>query len=307
MSKLSRFLVAAAIISGAAVAAAMHPQWGRSADLVLLFLLLAVLIAAGIFALRSRGTEQRSTGKNLSPGLATLSSAAILAIYAAGYHRTSAVAGGFGEKSDRPNGPVEIASAAVAAASSQPQFEPAAEEPHVPALTTRSAKSQATNHASKSARNPTSMATASTDTPPPVDYSPSESRAPQAHESSSTLAPTAEAPQIANATADPSAQLAASIAPPAPQPKALYKDGTYYGWGSCRHGDIQASVTIQDGKISSTAITQCLTRYSCSWISALPGQVVKRQSPEVDYVSGASQSTDAFYGAIVSALSKAKN
>jgi uncharacterized protein with FMN-binding domain len=88
---------------------------------------------------------------------------------------------------------------------------------------------------------------------------------------------------------------------------ALLKDGTYFGRGSCRHGDIQASVTVQDGKIASTAITQCLTRYSCSWISDLPGQVVKRQSPEVDYVSGATQSTDAFYGAVVSALSKARN
>ena len=306
MGKLSRFLIAAAIISAGAVVAAIHPQWGRSADLALLFLLLAVLIAAGIFALRSRGTDQRSTGKNLSPGLATLSSAAILAIYAAGYHRTSTAAGGFGEKSDRPNGPVEIASAAMAAASSQPQFEPAAEAPHVPALTTRSAKSQATNRPAKHSQDAESATGVSSDVPA-VDYAPSESRAPQAHESPNTLAPTAEAPQIVNTTADPSTPLAASIAPPATQPKALYKDGTYYGWGSCRHGDIQASVTIQDGKISSAAITQCLTRYSCSWISALPGQVVKRQSPEVDYVSGASQSTDAFYGAIVSALSKAKN
>ncbi len=38
----------------------------------------------------------------------------------------------------------------------------------------------------------------------------------------------------------------------------------------------------------------------------LPGQVVSRQSPNVDYVSGATQSTDAFYYAIVDALSKAK-
>jgi uncharacterized protein with FMN-binding domain len=34
--------------------------------------------------------------------------------------------------------------------------------------------------------------------------------------------------------------------------------------------------------------------------------VVKRQSADVDYVSGATQSTDAFYYAIVEALSKAK-
>ena len=38
----------------------------------------------------------------------------------------------------------------------------------------------------------------------------------------------------------------------------------------------------------------------------LPPQVVTRQSPETDYVSGATQSTNAFYYAVVEALSKAK-
>jgi uncharacterized protein with FMN-binding domain len=41
-------------------------------------------------------------------------------------------------------------------------------------------------------------------------------------------------------------------------------------------------------------------------IDMLPPQVAKRQSPDVDYVSGATQSADAFYGAVVEALSKAK-
>jgi uncharacterized protein with FMN-binding domain len=84
------------------------------------------------------------------------------------------------------------------------------------------------------------------------------------------------------------------------------KDGTYLGWGSSRHGDIQASVVIEGGRIASATIAQCLTRYSCSWIAALPPQVVARQSPNVDYVSGATQSTNAFYDAVVDALTKAK-
>ena len=39
-----------------------------------------------------------------------------------------------------------------------------------------------------------------------------------------------------------------------------------------------------------------------------PGQsfFVSRQSPEVDYVSGATESTDAFHDAVADALSKAK-
>ena len=92
-------------------------------------------------------------------------------------------------------------------------------------------------------------------------------------------------------------------APPA-APK--YKDGTYYGWGTSRHGDIQAAVVIENGRIASATIAQCLTRYSCSVISRLPPQVAERQSPEVDYVSGATQSTNAFYYAVVEALGKAK-
>ncbi|HEY6356640.1 MAG TPA: FMN-binding protein, partial [Vicinamibacterales bacterium] len=76
--------------------------------------------------------------------------------------------------------------------------------------------------------------------------------------------------------------------------------------GSSRHGDIQATVVIAEGKIASATITQCLTRYSCSLIAHLQGQVVTRQSADVDYVSGATQSTDAFYYAVADALSKAK-
>jgi uncharacterized protein with FMN-binding domain len=97
----------------------------------------------------------------------------------------------------------------------------------------------------------------------------------------------------------------APLAPPAPA-KPIYKDGTYYGWGTSRHGDIQAAVVIQDGRIATATIAQCLTRYSCSVIAKLPPQVAERQSPETDYVSGATQSTNAFYYAVVEALSKAK-
>jgi uncharacterized protein with FMN-binding domain len=100
-----------------------------------------------------------------------------------------------------------------------------------------------------------------------------------------------------------------AIAPPPPADppaKPRYKDGTYLGWGTSRHGDIQASVVIEDGRILSATIAQCLTRYSCSVIEALPPQVAQRQSPETDYVSGATQSTNAFYYAVVDALSKAK-
>ena len=87
---------------------------------------------------------------------------------------------------------------------------------------------------------------------------------------------------------------------------AGYKDGMYNGWGTSRHGDIQATVMIKDGKIVGAVISECLTQYSCSWISMLPQQVIDRQSAEVDFVSGATQSTNAFYYAVLNALKKAK-
>lgn len=109
----------------------------------------------------------------------------------------------------------------------------------------------------------------------------------------------------ADSTAVPT-DTAADSASQAVQAEPTLRDGTYLGWGSSRHGDIQAQVVIEGGRIVSASIAQCLTRYSCSWIAKLPPQVVERQSPEVDYVSGATQSTNAFYYAVVDALGKAK-
>lgn len=114
------------------------------------------------------------------------------------------------------------------------------------------------------------------------------------------------------------AQAAAPVPAPAPEtatapapeasaaPAQVWRDGSYTGWGYSRHGNIEATVMIEGGRIASAIISQCRTRYSCSVIDRLPPQVARRQSPDVDYVSGATQSADAFYGAVVEALNKAK-
>ncbi len=88
--------------------------------------------------------------------------------------------------------------------------------------------------------------------------------------------------------------------------KAALKDGTFYGWGTCRHGDIQAGIEIKGGKIVSAEIAQCLTRYSKDVISLLPHQVIERQSADVDWVSSATESSDAFFYAVSEALKQAK-
>ncbi len=70
--------------------------------------------------------------------------------------------------------------------------------------------------------------------------------------------------------------------------------------------DEPAAPLPESGHILSATIAQCLTRYSGSVIDKLPPEVAQRQSPEVDYVSGATQSANAFYYAVVDALGKAR-
>lgn len=91
-----------------------------------------------------------------------------------------------------------------------------------------------------------------------------------------------------------------------PAPKESWRDGTYSAWGFSPHGDIEATVRIAGGRIESAVISQCRTRYSCGVIEMLLPQVALRQSADVDYVSGATQSADAFYEAVFTALDKAK-
>jgi uncharacterized protein with FMN-binding domain len=244
--------------------------------------------------------QRPAANKKVANGLMALSSAAVLTVYAAGYLRTRAAAQRFTETPAvrRAAGPVEVPAAG----------------PVLPAL----------KPISQNIRQPESAATtaAPAERPAPKSVAPRESvrrTTPTAAEKpvERVVAQPTETP----AAASPAPPPAPSVAPPSPaEPPAAVpppaaptaparpplKDGTYSGWGTSRHGDIQATVVVENGRISSAVISQCLTRYSCSWIAALPPQVVTRQSPETDYVSGATQSTNAFYYAVVEALTKAK-
>lgn len=94
--------------------------------------------------------------------------------------------------------------------------------------------------------------------------------------------------------------------PAAEGAKTVWRDGTFSGWGTSRHGDIEATVVIEGGRITGASISRCLTRYSCSLVAHLQKQVITRQSADVDYVSGATQSANAFYYAVLEALKAAK-
>ncbi len=125
-----------------------------------------------------------------------------------------------------------------------------------------------------------------------------------------TSSPTAASVVAAiNQSASPSVPTAAPTASPtaAPSPTAVsgYKNGTYTGVGSSRHGGIQVQVTIQNGRIAAAKITGASTRYPASVISSLPGTVVAQQSTNVDIVSGATDSSNAYLDAVDSALNQA--
>ena len=64
---------------------------------------------------------------------------------------------------------------------------------------------------------------------------------------------------------------------------------------------------IAGGHIAVAKIEQCQMRYSCSMIDSLVPQVAQRGNPEkIDYISGATESSNVFYWALIDALSKAK-
>jgi len=221
-------------------------------------------------------------------GLVTASCAAVLAVYAAGYVRTQSAADRFSSQvAERrvavPDTPVT--------APPITEVQPPAPDSSVSTPTPAAISSYPAGHAAVEPSSIASVEPAATAQLPP-DAPPAEIAAP--------------ALPVAAFPLPEAAPVAVPAADPAALPAALWKDGTYTGWGYSRHGDIEASVVIEAGRIASATISQCRTRYSCSVIGRLPPQVAQRQSPNVDYVSGATQSADAFYGAVVEALNKAK-
>jgi uncharacterized protein with FMN-binding domain len=91
------------------------------------------------------------------------------------------------------------------------------------------------------------------------------------------------------------------------QTPSLYKEGTFTGMGSNRRGSIQVAVTIKNDKITDVTISDFAMHYSIDDVVGLPGEVLQKQSAQVDNVSGATYSTVAFQDAVQEALSQAQN
>ncbi len=232
-------------------------------------------------------------GKRARRNLVALGSAAVLAVYAAGFLRTAAAASRLAaSERKRPAVPRVALAPAVATApaklrSSQPPAEPAPAAP-APAVATVPPVSKPVPVVAAAVVPVEVAAVPAAPTPVPA-------------ESPAVSAPVApQVPVVAAAPAPVAPAVAAKPAAP------TFKDGIFFGWGHCRHGDLQASVEIKGGKIVASAIAQCFTRYSQNVIAALPPEVVERQSNNVDWVSGATESSDAFFYAVGEALKQAK-
>jgi uncharacterized protein with FMN-binding domain len=126
--------------------------------------------------------------------------------------------------------------------------------------------------------------------------------------SSSTATATASA-TAQPATSTPTAVVGASAPATAVSTFAsatAYKDGTYTGQGTSRRGGVSVSVTVQSGAITNVQITSVSTQYPVSRIASLPGVVVKQQTANVNVISGATYSSQAFTQAVQQALKVAQ-
>lgn len=208
--------------------------------------------------------QQSPVKQRIANGLVALSTAAVVAIYAAGYVQTTQAA----------NSVANIT---------------------LPTAITITATAPATvtgDVALSAAAMPTATATSST--------------LPTA--TTTTAAPTATSTTIATTVPTATSTTAASTAATsAAATTAAYRDGTYTGTGTSKHGDVTVAVVVKNGVISSVEIIASTTRYPISRIASLPGAVVSAQSAQVNIVSGATDSSTAFITAVTSALAQAKN
>ena len=233
--------------------------------------------------------------------LVALGSAAVLTVYAAGYARTRTAAERFVvEAADlRGGAPLDLSAPVVAAP-------PPAEAADVAKTPAPSAPAESAASVARSGQVPRTVAHHDSGIAPRPRQ---RSSTPAASGAASPRPPRPPTRLRGNtpATETPATPAAPENPAPVAPPTSVYRDGRYLGWGYSRHGDIEADIVILDGRIVSTQITQCLTRYSCDVIAQSPGQVLERQSPYIDIVGGATESANAYANAVYRAMKAAKN
>lgn len=238
--------------------------------------------------------KRRGKGK-ISNDLVAASCLAVLAVYAAGYSRTRDAARRFETQAKERRATTRVeqrVAAARPAVVEAPTPQPAPPEkiaPETAAVVVAPSRPKPSAIARK--------ATSKRDVPSTTVVAAAET-------SSSNGVP--EIAPVPMPSAEPSTPAPIAITREAAAGGAAkWRDGTYTGLGDSPHGDIEARVVIRDGRIVEASIATCDTRYPCSVIDPLIHQPVDRQSPDVDYMSHATESSDAYYYALVAALENA--
>jgi uncharacterized protein with FMN-binding domain len=215
----------------------------------------------------------------LKGGLLALATAAVVSVYAAGYVRTELAAERLGRSDAGRSAPGS----------------------RLTATTPGGAAGVGATIAPTGAATVEGPATAAGSAPVAGPAPASASAAAPAQEAGTPVVPASPAPAAVPAT------VADASVPATPAASAgAYQDGIYTGWGTSQHGRIEATVEVQGGRIVDAKISTCRMRWPCARIAFLVPQPVERQGTDIDVITRVTDSSDAFYYALVEALSKAK-
>ena len=154
MSKSQLSGVAVALVLAGVAILTGHPAWGAVTGGALI--LLAGAAAAGAARMRSEGHSEGARGQRVPNNLVTLSAAAIIAVYAAGFNRTRAAADAFAAQAARRRAPAPIAASLEPIKEPSKAARPAAQTPPAVATVTASPVSPVPVAASKKDRAPDS-------------------------------------------------------------------------------------------------------------------------------------------------------
>jgi uncharacterized protein with FMN-binding domain len=240
---------------------------------------------------------RKGRGKGrISNNLVAASCAAVLTIYAAGYWRTRDAARQFAAQSKARRLPARTEPPALA-----PLIHPESPTVIVPSMATSAGRSSSVaarrvTHAHKGTMT-ASVVSPAAGPSSSLGATPQSTAAPPSGEGGIVVAPIPMPSEIA--------PVARSAPEPAAAPSARWRDGIYRGHGDSPHGDLDVRVVIREGRIVEAAIENCNTRYPCELINPLVQQAIVIQSSNVDYVSRATESSQAYNDGLVEALNKA--
>jgi uncharacterized protein with FMN-binding domain len=123
--------------------------------------------------------------------------------------------------------------------------------------------------------------------------------------SAAPITPTMSSTGVAASSAATTLPVVGATARAGTASTTTYADGTYSGTGTSRFGNVSVSVTVAGGAMSNVQITRVTTSYPVSRIASLPAQVVQKQTANVNIVTGATYSSQAFEQAVQQALTQA--